>query len=423
MKARVRSTVGVLAPLVLSLAIHLVTPISAPAQSFLDRLEQRLQQIVPTTPGDEETLPPDVGRPGYLGLVGDEVPNGGGVRVETLKSKGPAERAGLRVGDRIIGINGAPVRNLDDMARGLERQWVRSRLEFQIDRDGEERQVSVVLGERPVPQGPSLGSPADPRSDSPLPPSPPRPSPDLFLPPPANPLFGATLGEVTTTLQRRYGLTASSGAIVLDIEAGTPADNSRLLRGALITEINGRPIRHPDDVRNLLENSAVGDSWKLTYLVRQQSYQATLVLAAAPVVVDDLDELPPAEVHDGDPVPLPLPAPPVSPESPESVTRSPADTALDLAQRLGRDGRRPLLGRIGQVLDEVTGGARTQQLPPTTERPLTTPPSAPPGASGEPLDVGEFLRLQAEVRQLRAEVEQLRRRLEGLEQRIVPRDP
>lgn len=416
------------------------------AQSFLDRLEQRLQQIVPTEPGDEESLPPLVGRPGYLGLVGDELPNGGGVRIESVRPGGPAERAGLRVGDRITALNGAPVRNLADMGRGLERQWVRSRVEFQVERVGREQTVTVVLGERPAERegrpvapaasagtrpGPALGSPApaDPEGD--VAELPPPAAVDLF-PPLAPPYLGVILSEVSPALQRRYGLTAPSGAIVVDLEPGSPAEDSRLLRGALITGINGAPIRHPDDVAQLLEASEPGESWEITYLVRRQEYQTEVVLGALELPSEPDGDLPPAlaseeESPDRETGPLPLPPPPDSERRDEEFRPSPGG-GLELQQRLGRDGRRPVLGRIGQILDEVAGSGERAAPPTAAEaRPAPRPAPAPPAPEGsdEPAisDAGEVQQLRGEVRQLREEVERLMRRLESLEQRIVPREP
>jgi hypothetical protein len=404
-------------PLV-ALAWPTVGPVSA--QSFLDRLEQRLQQIVPTTPEGEQQLPPDVGRPGYLGLVGDEA-IGGGVRIESLRPGGPAERAGLRVGDRILEVNGRPVSNLNDMARGLERQWVRSRVRFLIERDGEAQQRQVVLGERPGQRETPIADQAAAEGPSLLPAERPRPAGDLFLPP-ERPVIGATFAEVTTAQQRRYGLTNSAGALVVDIEPDSPAASSRLLRGALITEINGQPIRHPRDVETLLDRGAPGDTWKIKYLVRQQSYDTELVLAsrtANDVVPPDTPAPPSPGLADGDPAPLPRPQSPVADLPPRGPGAPPAP-GIDLAQRLGRDGRRPLLGRIGQVLDDLAAGelAPEDLSPPPTSRAAQMPPS-----EGTPSGMSELVRLEAEVRRLTEEIERLKRRLELLEQRIVPREP
>ena len=70
-------------------------------------------------------------RRGYLGIAGANVPlarrmarhfaleNTHAVRIESLERAGPAERAGLRPGDRIVSFAGAAVNGIDDLHRAL----------------------------------------------------------------------------------------------------------------------------------------------------------------------------------------------------------------------------------------------------------------------------------------------------------------
>jgi len=62
----------------------------------------------------------------------------GGLRVVDAPSGGPAARAGLREGDRIITLEGEPVRglNLDEVVARL-RGPIGSEVELEIVRDGE----------------------------------------------------------------------------------------------------------------------------------------------------------------------------------------------------------------------------------------------------------------------------------------------
>lgn len=210
---------------------------------------------------------------------------------------------------------------------------------------------------------------------------------------------------------------------MVDLEPGSPAEESRLLRGALITSINGVPIRHPDDLAQLLEASEPGEIWETIYLVRRQEYETQVVLGAMELPSEP-DEQPLPE-RDGDSRPLPLPPPP-SAERRDGESRRSAGGSLEMEQRLGRDGRRPLLGRIGQILDDVSGSGERAAAPPVVEeRGTPRPAPAPPPRSDtdEASEGGELQQLRGEVRQLREEVERLMRRLESLEQRIVPREP
>ena len=70
-------------------------------------------------------------RRGYLGIAGANMPvgrrlarhfelaNTHAVRVESLERDGPAARAGLRAGDRIVAFAGSPVNGIDDLHKAL----------------------------------------------------------------------------------------------------------------------------------------------------------------------------------------------------------------------------------------------------------------------------------------------------------------
>src|SRR5574341_2083974 len=75
-----------------------------------------------------------------------------GVLVASVRERTPAARAGLQAGDRILAINGTPLRDVIDFhfSAGEER------LELSVDRDGETR--TTMLRRR----GPELGLELEP---------------------------------------------------------------------------------------------------------------------------------------------------------------------------------------------------------------------------------------------------------------------
>ena len=72
--------------------------------------------------------------------------------------------------------------------------------------------------------------------------------PSQLVPADNSAYMGVTVGPVTPTLRRTDHLTPSSGALVLSVEAGSPAQNSALHVGDVIVSFNGTSIQSPDDL-------------------------------------------------------------------------------------------------------------------------------------------------------------------------------
>jgi S1-C subfamily serine protease len=69
------------------------------------------------------------------------------VEVISVEDKGPAQRAGLRAGDWIVGVEEKSVATVDDIHRLLGSASGGARLRLAVLRDGERREVGVIAGE------------------------------------------------------------------------------------------------------------------------------------------------------------------------------------------------------------------------------------------------------------------------------------
>ena len=144
------------------------TPPSAVAQSPLERLERQIRQRVegaegvqpepeannrPAAPAPQAQTPPRGGNvtPGYLGVViDDRKDRGRGVRILEVEPGSPAEKAGLRRQDLIIGLGGIRVRQMSDLSEILDTFGPGQGVEFEVLRDGQRQRVRAVLGQRPA---------------------------------------------------------------------------------------------------------------------------------------------------------------------------------------------------------------------------------------------------------------------------------
>jgi serine protease Do len=85
-------------------------------------------------------------RRAWLGVNGVE--HAGQVRVVRVNDDSPAEAAGLRVGDRITAVDGAPVASLDALWRALWRGEVEREVAIEVERDGAKQTLTARTVDR-----------------------------------------------------------------------------------------------------------------------------------------------------------------------------------------------------------------------------------------------------------------------------------
>jgi putative serine protease PepD len=84
----------------------------------------------------------------FLGVsVGDG--QNGGAQIQQITSGGPAEKAGLHVGDVITKINSQAIANSEDLVGAVQGSTVGAKLTVSITRDGSDSTVTVTVGEAP----------------------------------------------------------------------------------------------------------------------------------------------------------------------------------------------------------------------------------------------------------------------------------
>lgn len=93
-----------------------------------------------------------------------------------------------------------------------------------------------------------------------------------------HPYIGLTMQTVTSAMAQRYNLGASSGAYVVEVTSGSPADTAGIKSGDIITAVDGDSITSADGLILAVRSHEVGDTVSVTFVRdgQEQTVQVTL---------------------------------------------------------------------------------------------------------------------------------------------------
>ena len=178
-----------------------------------------------------------------------------GALVSDPQPNGPAAKAGIEAGDVITAVNGVAVKDARDLARQIGSIAPGSSAKLTVWHKGEEKTVSLALGELP--------NQREARATT----------PDNATPHGGEvPKLGLTLapaGQVAGS--------GSEGVVVTKVDPDGIASEHGFQTGDVILEVAGKKVSHPSDVRNAL-NEAQKDG-KRSVLMRVKSGDGTKFVA------------------------------------------------------------------------------------------------------------------------------------------------
>jgi serine protease Do len=199
---------------------------------------------------------------GYLGVLIQKVTpeiadslgmdKGRGALVANVSKDGPAEKAGVKVGDVIIEFDGKEIKDSGDLPIIVARTPVDRRVRMKVLRDKKELQLTVSVGElkdeEVVASAPEKGE------------------------------LGMTVQRLTPQIAESLGLERADGVVVSAVDPGSAADEAGIRRGDVILEVDRKPIRNIDEYKKSLAGIRKGKGVLL--LVRRG--ESTLFLALKP---------------------------------------------------------------------------------------------------------------------------------------------
>ncbi|HKK70722.1 MAG TPA: Do family serine endopeptidase [Candidatus Krumholzibacteria bacterium] len=208
---------------------------------------------------------------GYLGIYLQELTSelarasrvdvSRGVIVSRVIDDSPADDAGLQHGDVIVALDGAEVTNGGSFRAAIGHRAPGSEIELAVIREGEERDLVVVLGERPAnASAAATGAPH-----------------------PAAELGGFEVEDIDRRTAQRMGLDpGTSGPVVTRVQPSSSAARAGLRRGDRVLEVGRERVASAAEVRD-----AIRDAWSedptAPVLLLVERDGATLYLALGPV--------------------------------------------------------------------------------------------------------------------------------------------
>ncbi len=228
-----------------------------------------------------------------------------GFLVIDVNSNGPADKAGIRGGDKIdtidgrevelggdiiLAIDGNPVRKIDDILSYLEREKsVGDNITLTIIRDGIVQEKSTVLQARPDSQ--------------------------TLISSSQHPSLGITGIDITPDIAKKMNLTEPQGFLVIDVNSNGPADKAGIrggykveiinntqyrLGGDVIVGIDNQTIKSVSDITDYLMDKKEGDIVKLKISRDNKILNVPIKLEIIQSPLDQQDEVPPVNPKDFD---------------------------------------------------------------------------------------------------------------------------
>ncbi len=180
-----------------------------------------------------------------------------GAVVTSVEENGPAEKAGLQAGDIILSWNGQPVQNSDELVRTVGKTKPGSSVPLRVWRNRAERSMSITVEEL------NLDAENGNRQR--------RSGPELSSLKPEQRGFGMTLENVTAEVSRRLRLRdGQRGAVITQIDEGSPAQEYALAEGDVIVKVGFNPVATSAEAQRELQKVPEGGTALIHVLRRDQ---------------------------------------------------------------------------------------------------------------------------------------------------------
>jgi serine protease DegQ len=232
------------------------------ATRYMNRVNSGVGYAIPSNqiknflPGMMKSAPGGAIFHGMVGGLAVESRNtmGQGARVQAVRPATTAEKAGLRTGDLIVGVNGTRVFNRERYLAAVGNWPQGAEVSLRVERDGEARDVKLILDKFSPMEGFGLSMPERPA--------------------PVRPKGSAYLGV--------YVEETKDGLKVGDVTPDSPADAAGLRKGDLLLKISNRKLTDRNELNSRVWRLRPGSRVIFTVLREGMETSVEVVLGPHP---------------------------------------------------------------------------------------------------------------------------------------------
>jgi len=177
-----------------------------------------------------------------------------GALVADITPDGPAEKAGIKRRDVIIGFDDTEINEMSQLPKSVAATPPGTKSEIILLREGKKKKIRVLLGQLPeiIAKKPKIEEKKDVEND-----------------------LGLAVQEINPIIQKRLNLQDSQGVIIVNVRRASPAWNAGLRKADIIVEINKKEIKDIEEYKNIINKIKQDES--LLFLVRRN--QNTIYVA------------------------------------------------------------------------------------------------------------------------------------------------
>ncbi len=170
-----------------------------------------------------------------------------GALVADVTTGGPADEAGLRRGDVIVSWDRKSIQESHDLPILVASTPIGRKVEVKALRDGDTKTFSVMVGRLAEEQVAGKGEGGSSESK-----------------------LGLAVQDLTPEIAQALGISTRQGVVVVEVTAGSPAEEAGIQRGDVIREVDQKPVKSAGEFVSTVRGAHRGDSVLLLVERRDQ---------------------------------------------------------------------------------------------------------------------------------------------------------